>query len=325
MTTTIRASIRREYGGTEVVHVADVPAPTITDEQVLVDVHAAGVDRGVWHLMVGEPLVVRPVFGVRRPRQPILGTDVAGVVRAVGSKVTTLKVGDEVYGGCNGSFAEQVAAKPSSLALKPASLTFEEAATIPVSALTALQALRDRTRVQPGQRVLVVGASGGVGVYAVQIAVAMGAEVTAVCSGAKGEAVRALGAHHVLDYTRQAIGDLGRHDVILDINGRRSIGELRGALTERGTASLIGAEGGGRWFGMGRQLRAVALSPFVRQRLGMMIATTNSADLDELRQMVDDGRLRPVVHAAYPLEGVPAAIDDMVQGRVTGKTAIVLR
>lgn len=319
---TVTAVTRHRYGGTEQLAVEQVPAPTCGPDQVIVDVRAAGLDRGAWHLMAGEPYVARLAFGLRRPRQPVLGSEFAGVVVEVGTGVTAWKPGDEVFGGAYGSFAQQVAAKAGSIARTPSSLTFEQAAVLPISGTTALQALRDIARVQPGQRVLVIGASGGVGTFAVQIAASMGASVTAVCSAAKADAVRALGATTVLDHRTQRIGDAGPHDVILDIAGGRSIRELRAALTPRGTLVLIGEEGGGKVFGLGRQLRAVLLSPFVHQRLRMQVATVNGTALEALSAMVEDGSVRPVLHATRRLDEVPAAIDDMTAGRITGKVAI---
>jgi NADPH:quinone reductase-like Zn-dependent oxidoreductase len=319
------AVVRTEYGSVDVVRVADVPIPRPTDDQVLVRVHAAGIDHGVWHIMAGLPRVMRVAgYGLRRPKQPVLGSELAGTVVATGSAVTALRVGDEVYGACAGSFAEYAVARPRSLAPKPAGLSFEQAAAVPISALTALQALRDHGRLQAGQRVLVVGASGGVGTYAVQIAKAMGADVTGVCSTAKIDLVRSLGADRVIDHQKAGITDDGaRYDLVLDIGGNRSIRELRRTLTERGTLVIVGGEGGGTWFGMGRQLRAVSLSPFIRQRLVMFVARTTTTDLTTLTEMIDAGSVAPAIDRRVPLSAAADAIRDLHDGRVRGKVVVL--
>jgi NADPH:quinone reductase-like Zn-dependent oxidoreductase len=319
------AVVRTEYGSVEVVRVADVPVPHPADDQVLVRVHAAGMDHGVWHIMAGLPRVMRLAgYGLRRPKQPVLGSELAGTVVATGSAITSLREGDEVYGACAGSFAEYAVARPKSLAPKPTGLTFEQAAAVPISALTALQGLRDHGRLQSGQRVLVVGASGGVGTYAVQIAKAMGADVTGVCSTAKVDLVLSLGADRVIDHQQAGITDDGSHyDLVLDIGGSRSIRELRRALTERGTLVIVGGEGGGNWFGLGRQLRAVALSPFIRQRLVMFVATTTTPDLATLTAMIDAGSVTPSIDRVVPLCTASDTIRDLHDGRIRGKAVVV--
>ena len=325
-TTTMRAVVQEAYGGAEVLRPAVRPLPrTLRDDEVLVRVHAAGLDRGTWHLMTGTPYAVRLAMGLRRPRQPVPGLDLAGTVAAVGTAVTGFAVGDEVYGIGSGTFAEFAVAKAAKLAPMPVALTHEQAATVPVSAITALQAVTDLAKVQPGQRVLVTGASGGVGSYAVQIAVAAGAEVTGVSSGAKADLVLSLGATHVLDYTRDdfaAVAD--RYDVIIDIAGNASLSRLRKALTPRGTAVLVGGEDAGPIIGMGRQLRALVVSLFVGQRLTMRIPRESAADLERLSALIEAGHVTPSVGATYPLDQAATAMRELVAGRVRGKVAITV-
>jgi NADPH:quinone reductase-like Zn-dependent oxidoreductase len=259
----MKAVVRDAYGSVEVLRLGEVDKPVAGEGEVLVRVHAAGVDQGVWHLMVGMPYVMRLVgFGVRAPRNPLLGYDVAGRVEAVGANAGSFRPGDEVFGTCRGSFAEYAVARSDRLVSKPENVTFEEAAAVPISGYAALQAVREHGGVRPGQRVLIIGAGGGVGTFAVQIAKADGAEVTGVCSTAKTEFVRSIGADHVIDYTREEVADgRNRYDVILDIAGNRSLSQLRRALTPRGTLVIVGAEDAGDWLGIRRQLggRALAL------------------------------------------------------------------
>ncbi len=242
----MQAIVQHAYGPPDVLRLEDVEPPVIGDDEVLVRVHAAGVDPGVWHLMTGLPYLVRVMgYGLRAPKTRVRGTDVAGRIDAVGEKVTQVRVGDEVFGVCEGSFAEFARAKADKVAPKPASLSFEQAAAVPVSGLTALQGLRDQGEVQPGQQVLIVGASGGVGTFAVQLATAFGAEVTGVCSTGKVDLVRSIGASHVIDYTRDDFARPGRrYDVILDTGGNRPLRDLRRALAPRGTLVIVGGEGG---------------------------------------------------------------------------------
>lgn len=321
----MRAVIQRQYGGSDRLTVAEVPAPVAGPRDVVVRARAAGVDRGTWHLMTGQPYAVRLAFGLRRPKYPVPGRDVAGVVAEVGEDVTPVAVGDEVMGTANGSFAELAVVPQSRVAHKPHRLSFEEAAALPVSGLTALQAVRDAGRVRPGDRVLVIGASGGVGSYAVQIATAYGADVTGVASGAKADLVRSLGATHVIDYTREDLDDGTRYDVILDIAGRRPLGTLRRLLTERGTLVILGGEGGDRWLGgLHRQLSAIALSPFVRQRLTSMISKESADDLAELTRLVENGRVRPLLERTFALQEAAKAIDHVADGHARGKVAITI-
>ena len=269
-TSHMRAVVQDRYGSSDVLRIGRVPRPTIGDHEVLVRVRAAGLDRGTEHLMTGKPYAVRLAMGMRRPRNPVLGRDVAGTVTEVGGSVTRFAVGDEVYGVAPGSFAEYAVGPEDKLARKPANLSFAQAAVVPISGGTALQALVDVGAVEEGQSVLVIGASGGVGSYAVQLAKAFGAEVTGVCSAAKLDLVSGLGADHVLDYRRQDFADgARRYDLILDIGGNSSVTRRRRALRHRGTGALVGGENAGSLTGMGRQLRGALLSPFVGHWLGV--------------------------------------------------------
>jgi NADPH:quinone reductase-like Zn-dependent oxidoreductase len=325
--TTMQAITQDRYGEAgDVLRLEEIARPAIGDEDVLLRVHAAGVDQGVWHLMTGLPYPVRLACGIRAPKTQVRGREVAGRVEATGSAVTALRVGDEVFGIADGSFAQYASARPGKLAPKPANLTFAQAAAVPVSALTALQAVRDRGRVQAGQKVLVIGASGGVGTFAVQIAKAAGAEVTGVSSTAKLDLVRSLGADHVIDYTRDDItaGD-HRYDVILDTGGHRPLSQLRRALTPRGTLVIVGSEHGGRWLGgSDRQLRALMLSPFTSQRLTTLICSENTQDLQALTELIESGQVRPVIDRTYPLSQIPQAIQYLRDGHPQGKVVVNL-
>ena len=322
----MKAIIRDAYGSVDVLRLADIDQSVAGDADVLVRVHAAGVDQGVWHLMTGTPYVMRLAgFGIRAPKNPLLGYDVAGRVEAVGAQVTEFQTGQEVFGTCRGSFAEYAVARPDRLLSKPDNVSFEEAAAVPISGYAALQAVREHGGVRPGQRVLIIGAGGGVGTLAVQIAKAEGAEVTGVCSASKTELVRSVGADHVIDYTREDFADgRNRYDVILDIAGNRSLSELRRALTPRGTLVIVGGEDAGNWLGVRRQLRAAALSPFVRQKLGFFISKERRQDLEELRRLLEAGTIRPVVDRTFPLEEVPAAIRYLRDGQARGKVVITI-
>jgi NADPH:quinone reductase-like Zn-dependent oxidoreductase len=324
-TGTMRAAVRRAYGSVDELRVELVERPRPAADEVLLRTRAAGLDRGAWHLMTGKPYLLRLVYGLRRPRNPVLGTEVAGTVVAVGPAVTRFSVGDEVYGFSKGSFAEYAVAKESQLSPKPGAVSFEQAAVVPVSAATALQALVDVGRVQPGQSVLVIGASGGVGSYAVQLAKALGAEVTAVASAAKLELVRSLGADRVIDYARTDFAATGqRYDLILDIGGNPALHRLRRALTPTGTAVLVGGEEGDSLTGgLGRTLRARMVSMFVSHRLTNFIAKQRSSDLETLTELIETGRLRPVVDTTYPLDRVTEAMRQLEGGKVRSKVAIV--
>ena len=327
-TTTNRAIVQDAYGSVDDVWRLDqIARPEIGDSEVLIRVHAAGLDRGTWHMLTGKPYLLRVIgFGFRRPKNRVPGIDVAGTVVAVGPAVTRLTAGDEVFGIAKGSFAEYAAAQEDKLARKPVNLTFEQAAVVPVSAITALQALCDVGRVEQGQQVLIIGASGGVGSYAVQLAKAVGAEVTGVSSTAKLDLVRSLGADHVIDYSRDDFADGSRrYDLILDIGGLPSLSRLRRALAPAGTAVIVGGEQGGNWTGgFGRTLRASALSPFLRQRLTMQATKERGSDLERVTEFIEAGTVTPSIDRTYPLEQVPDAMRHLEAGEVRGKVAITV-
>jgi NADPH:quinone reductase-like Zn-dependent oxidoreductase len=325
--TTMRAVAHDAYGPPEdVLGVREVPRPVVADNQVLLRVRAAGVDMGVWHFTAGMPLVGRLGFGLRGPRSRVRGMDVAGVVEVVGAKVRGFAPGDAVYGVGNGTFAEYATARADKLAAKPAGLTFEAAAAVPTSATTALRGVRDKARVRPGQRVLVAGAGGGVGSYAVQLAKAFGADVTGVCGPTKVDLVRSLGADDIIDYTREDFTATGRRwDVIVEIAGNRPLAHLRRALTPRGTLVILGGEHGGRWLGgLERNLGLKLLAPFVRHRLSAPIAITRADDLRDLSELIDAGRIRPAVDRAYPLDEAPEAVAYLRAGQARGKVVITV-
>ncbi len=320
----MRAIVQRRYGSAETLGLdrLDRPAPGAGD--VLVEVRAAGLDRGTWHLMTGMPYAARLAFGLRRPRQPVPGRDLSGIVVAVGPGVSRFAPGDEVYGVGSGTFAEYAVASEDKVAHKPMVLTFEQAAAVPISGLTAQQGLLDVGRLETGQHVLVIGASGGVGTFAVQIAKAHGAVVTAVCSTAKVDLVRSLGADHVIDYRREQVVERpDRFDLILDIGGSTPVARLRRLLTRTGTLVIAGGEGGGNLLGIGRQLRAVTLSPFVSQRLAMFVATEHHAALERLTVLLESGLVVPAVGHAYPLAEAAVAMRELEAGRARGKLVIV--
>ncbi|WP_412078867.1 NAD(P)-dependent alcohol dehydrogenase [Streptomyces xanthophaeus] len=321
----MRAVVHDVYGPPDVMRVEEVERPVPGKGEVLVRVHAAAVDQGVWHLLEGRPYAIRAAgFGLRAPKDRVRGMDLAGRVEAVGPGAGRFRPGDEVYGAGNGSFAEYACAKEDQLALKPRNLDFEAAAAVPVSACTALKALGGAGGVTAGQSVLVIGASGGVGSYAVQLAKAFGARVTGVCGTAKTDLVRSLGADEVIDYTREdPVDGSRRHDLVLDIAGNRPLGALRRALTPRGTLVIVGGEGGGRWIGGNdRQLRAMLLSPFVGQRLRALAAGVPHDDLKVLAELIEAGSMTPAIDRSYPLEEVPDAIRYLRGGHVRGKLVI---
>jgi NADPH:quinone reductase-like Zn-dependent oxidoreductase len=324
---TMMAIVQDKYGPApeDVLRLAEIDKPTIGENDILVRVHAASVDRGTWHVMAGLPYPIRMAgFGLRRPKYANPGRSLAGTVESIGTDAAGFQPGDAVFGICDGSFAEYANVRPHKLAAKPANLTFDQAAAVPISGLTALQGVRDHGHVQTGQKVLVVGASGGVGSFAVQIAKAFGAEVTGVCSAAKVDAVRALGADHVIDYTIDDFADgTRRYDVILDIGGNSSLSHLRRALTPNGRLVIVGGESDGRWLGgSDRQIRALALSPFVGHKLATFVASENAEDLIVLRELIEAGKLAPAIDRTYPLGEVPAAIRYMLDGRARGKLVI---
>jgi NADPH:quinone reductase-like Zn-dependent oxidoreductase len=322
----MKAIVQDQYGSADVLQLRDIDKPEIRADDVLLRVHAAGVHIGDWHLMSGEPYLMRIIgFGFRGPKARVRGMDVAGIVEAVGQNVTRFQAGDEVFGTCSGAFAEYASAGQDMLAFKPANLTFEQAAAVPTSAFTALQALRTGG-INPDQKVLIVGASGGVGLFAVQIAKSFGAEVTGVGSTAKVDLVRSIGADYVIDYTREDFTRSGqRYDLMLDMGGNRSVSQLRRALTPRGTLVLVGGEGGDRWIGIGRSLQALVVSRFVSHSLRPVSSKPNQADLQFLKELIEAGKVTPVIDKTYPLSEVPEAIRVLHEGRTRGKLVISVR
>ncbi|HOC44131.1 MAG TPA: NAD(P)-dependent alcohol dehydrogenase [Thermoanaerobaculales bacterium] len=321
----MKAITQDRYGSADVLRLTDVAMPPVGERDVLIRVRAAGVDPGVWHLMTGLPYVVRIMgYGLRAPRTRVRGYDVAGTVEAVGGNVTRFRPGDPVFGMCDGSFAEHACARERNLGPKPANLTFVQAAAVPVSGLTALQGLRDHGRVEAGQGVLVTGAGGGVGTFAVQLAKAFGAEVTGACSAPKVDLVRSIGADHVVDSTHDDLTQARhRYDLILDTAGARPLSQLRRVLADRGTLVIVGAEGGDRWIGgIDRQLRAVLLSAFVRHTLRMFIARCRAEDLRLLAELIEAGKVRPVIDQVFPLSAAADAVRYLAEGRARGKVVI---
>ena len=323
----MKAIVQDRYGSADVLELKDIDQPEIGDDDVLVRVSAASAHVGDWHFMTGLPYLFRIAgSGLRAPKARVRGTDFAGHVEAVGKDVTQSQPGDEVFGTCDGSFAEYATTRANKVAPKPANLTFEQAATVPTSGCTALQALRQVGNVQPRQKVLIIGAAGGVGSFALQIAKAFDAHVTGVCSTSKVDLVRSLGADDVIDYTRDDFAETGqRYDLILDIAGNRALSHLRRALAPKGTLVIVGGEGGGRWFGgIDRQLRASMLSPFVSQKLGTFVAKANGEKLVVLKQLIEAGKVTPVVDKTYALSDVPEAIRHLEEGHARGKVAITV-
>jgi NADPH:quinone reductase-like Zn-dependent oxidoreductase len=320
------AIVQDNYGSGEALELRQVERPAIGDHEVLVRVRAAGVNPADWAVMSGLPYIARPVYGLRRPKISVRGTDVAGHVVAVGSAVTRFKPGDEVFGASTGSYAEYAAASDDELALKPANLTFEQAATVPMAGLVALQAIRDHGKVRAGQTVLVNGASGGIGTFAIQIAKALGAEVTAVASTRNLELIRSIGADHVVDYTKDDFTGSGkRYDVILDNVSNHSLSRLRRTLTPTGVLIPNGGNFGNRWFASaGRLMRATVLFRFGAQRLGRFLVSTSHDDLVALKDLIESGKVTPVLSGTYPLSNAGRAIDHVGAGHVQGKVAITV-
>jgi NADPH:quinone reductase-like Zn-dependent oxidoreductase len=323
----MKAMTHDRYGSADVLALDDLAMPVVGDDELLIRVHAAGVGPDVWHLMTGLPYFVRLMgLGLRKPKARVPGWDVAGTVETVGKDVTDFQPGDEVFGTCRGSFAEFASARPETLAAKPANLTFDQAAGVPVSGCTALHGLRDEGELQAGQTALIIGASGGVGTFAVQLAKVFGAHVTGVCSTTKVDLVRSLGADHVIDYTREDFTDgRQRYELILDTAGRRPLSHLRRALTPKGTLVIVGGEGGGRLTGgFERQLRAGLLSPFVGQRLRAVMSTARQEDLRYLKDVIEAGEVTPVISKTYPLAEAAKALSDADEGHGRGKTVITV-
>ena len=323
----MKAIVADGYGSADVLAFRDVEAPRIGDDEVLVRVHAAGCGPDVWHLMTGQPYFVRLMPGFYKWKNAARGRDAAGTVEAVGANVTRLRPGDDVMGIAEGSFAELAPARADKLVPKPARLSFEEAAAAPISGLTALQTIRDIAKVRPGQRVLVIGAGGGVGTLTVQIAKAFGAEVTGVCRASKADLVRSIGADDVIDYERDDFTDgTRRWDVIVDTAGRRPLRTLRRALTPKGTVAIVGGEGGGRWTGgfLGMMLRAPILSLFTAQRFRPVVSKEKLEDLQALAELVEAGSVTPVVGKTYPLVDAPEAVRELERGHARGKIVVTV-
>jgi NADPH:quinone reductase-like Zn-dependent oxidoreductase len=321
----MKAIVQDRYGSADVLEFRDIEEPVVGENDVLVRVHAAGCGPDVWHLMTGMPYMARLAIGLRTPKLPVLGWDVAGTVQAVGANVTGIKPGDEVMGTTKRSFAELAIAKAEDLVPKPARLSFVEAGALPISGITALRAIRDEAKVQPSQTVLVIGAAGGVGSLTVQIAKAYGAKVTAVCSTSKEDLVRSIGADDVIDYTREDFTDGSRRwDVIIDSAGRRPLSALRRALTPKGTLVIVGGDGGGRWTGgfFRGMLRAPVVSLFVGQRLRGLATKVKREDLVALTELVEAGTLTPVIDRTYPLIEAPDAIRYLEEGHAAGKIVV---
>ena len=326
---TMKAIVQDAYGTEDVLEYRDIDKPLPKDDEVLVRVRAAGLDRGVWHVMTGLPYLVRvvvPTMGLGRPKVPVRGMDLAGQVEAVGGRVTRFQPGDAVFGWTDGSYAEYASVPEEQLVPMPANLGFEQAAAVPISGLAALEGLRDVGEIQAGQRVLVIGAAGGVGSFAVQLAKAFGAHVTGVGSTSQLDLIRSLGADEVVDYTRDDVTDGSRHwDLILDTAGHRSLSQLRRALIARGTLVIVGSEVRGRWMGgFDRSLRAVALSRLVGQRLRMLSSTPRQDDLQTLRELIEAGKVTPVVDRTFPLPETPEAIRHLLRGHGRGKIVITV-
>jgi NADPH:quinone reductase-like Zn-dependent oxidoreductase len=324
----MKAIAQDAYGDADVLQLRDVSQPQAGDGEVLVQVRAAGVDPGVWICMTGRPYAARAAFGLARPRVAVRGRALAGVVVAVGGGVTRVRPGDEVYGtSAGGTFAEYAVARWTRLAPKPASLSFEQAAAVPISGVTALESVRDGGRVQPGQQVMIIGAAGGIGSFAVQIARAYGASVTGVCGPGKADLVRSLGAGDIIDYTRDEVDRDGpRYDVIIDTAGCRPLSLLRRALAPRGTLVLTGGghDAGGLLGGYTRQLRAPLASMLTRQTLRGLASRERAADLEELGQLIESGKVTPVIGRTWPLAGAPDAIRYLAEGHALGKIVITI-
>jgi NADPH:quinone reductase-like Zn-dependent oxidoreductase len=321
----MKAIVQDEYGSADVLRFEDVEAPVAGKGEVLLRVGAASAFIGDWHVMTGTPYAIRLVSGLRSPKQRVRGQDVAGTVEVLGEGVTGFRVGDEVFGVGVGTFAEYATARQDRLAPKPTNLSFEEAATVPTTGCTALQGLRNVGQVRSGQTVLLIGAAGGVGSFAVQIAKAFGAHVTGVSSTSKVDLVRSIGADDVIDYTREEIVDgKRRFDVIFDTAGNREASYLRGALAPKGTLVLAGGEGGGRWLGMGRVMRAKVMSPFVGQKMTNYLGRPKAEDLLVLKELIEAGKVKPVIGATYPLSDVPDAMRELGTGHGRGKVVIAV-
>jgi NADPH:quinone reductase-like Zn-dependent oxidoreductase len=321
----MKAIVYHKYGSPDVLQCEEVERPTAGDDQVLIKVRAASVNPLDWHFMRGTPYLIRIMTGLRKPKITRLGVDLAGQVEAVGRNVTQFKPGDEVFGACEGAFAEYACASESALVMKPDNVTFEQAASLNVAAVTALQALRDKGQIQPGHKVLINGAAGGVGTFAVQIAKSFGADVTGVCSTRNVEMVRSIGADQVIDYTQEDFTKSGqRYDLILDTVGNRSLSACRRAMSLRGIYVIVGGPDG-RWLGpLAPFLKALLLSPFVSQSLVMFMAKRSKEDLTVMHELMKSGKVTPVIDRSYTLSEVPEAIRYLEEGHARGKVVIIL-
>jgi NADPH:quinone reductase-like Zn-dependent oxidoreductase len=321
----MKAIVQVQYGLPDVLQLKDVDKPVAGDDEVLVRVHAAAVNIGDWHLLRGVPYAMRLGTGVLKPRREIPGLDIAGQVEVTGRNVKQFRPGDEVFGWCKGAFAEYARAAESNLLPKPANLTLEQSAAVGDSAFTALAAVRDQGKVQPGHKVLINGASGGVGTFAVQIAKSFGASVTGVCSTANVDMVRSIGADRVIDYTKEDFTRTEQqYEVMLDLVGNRSLSDCRRALTPRGTYVVVGVRDLGRWFGLGRQIKALFRSPFVPQRMRVFVVRHNRKDLAVLKELVEAGKIAPVIDRRYSLSDVPDALRRQGGGHAQGKIVIAV-
>ena len=322
----MKAIVQDRYGSPDVLELRDIDVPEVKDHDVLIRVRAASVNAADWHFMRGLPYVARLSLGLIKPKTRVRGRDAAGYIEAVGKSVTRFRPGDEVYAEVDtGSFAEFTCVPEDVVGLKPANLTFEEAAAVPLAANTALQGLRDRGRVQAGQKVLIYGASGGVGTFAVQIAKAFGADVTGVCRTKKMDMVRLIGADHVIDYTQEDFTQKGqRYDLFFDLVGNRSLSDCRRVLSPEGTLVLSGGEGG-RWIGaVGHLIGSLARGVFMKQKVQPFLAKKSGEDLAVLKELIEAGKIRPVIDRAYPLSEVPGAIRYLEDGRAQGKVVITV-
>jgi NADPH:quinone reductase-like Zn-dependent oxidoreductase len=321
----MKAVVQHRYGEADALSLEEVARPEVGDGDILVQVVAAGVDRGALHFMTGHPYLMRLGTGLRSPKQTVPGVSFAGRVEAVGKGVSRFQPGDEVYGAAKGTYAEYVAAPEGKVAPKPATLTFEQAAVLPYASFAAVQAVRDHGQVRAGDHVLVVGASGAVGSIAVQVAKGLGAEVTGVCGPRSLEVTRSLGADHVVDYTHEDFADGSRHyDVIVDVFGRTPVPRMRRALTPRGTLVIVGGEGD-RWIGgTQRQMGAALLSPFVRQRLVTFLAKEEAETLETINELVAAGKVAPVVDRSYPLNEAGDAVRRLQDGSGSGRVVLTI-
>jgi NADPH:quinone reductase-like Zn-dependent oxidoreductase len=321
----MKAIVYHEYGSPDVLKCEEIEKPTAGDDEVLIRVRAAAVNPLDRHFMRGEPYPIRSMTGLSKPKAGRPGIDLAGQVEAIGRNVTRFQPGDEVFGASKGAFAEYVCAGENKLVLKPANITFEQAASVPVAALSALQGLRDKGRIQPGQKVLINGAAGGVGTFSVQIAKSFGADVTGVCSTKSADIVRSIGADHVIDYTREDFTKSAqRYDLIFDCVGNRSLSDLRRAMTAKGTYVVVGGPAG-RWIGpLAPSLRALLVSPFVSQNLVTFTASINKEDLVVLKELIEAGKVTPVIDSCYTLSEVPEAVRHLEEGHARGKIVITV-